>query len=168
MAHERCLAVPTLQDPAKQAAIQRLFLVFGPEGLQGDVSGKKRHTASLLMSDDESDPEKPHTSRDYIRLPACWRDQRITNALHYIDSKLPGIRRVRCPGNVARTRTPSTNPHHQPELPPCNSNNTIQGAKKGMPENFYSATFLRSLADRDRERLNVHPPLNWDPGNVFS
>lgn len=168
MVHERCLAIPTLQDPAKLSAIQRLFLAFGPEGLRGDDSGKRRHVATLLMSDDESDPDQPRTSRDYIKLPALWRDQRISNAFQYLDSKVPQIRRVRCPGNVARTRTPSTNPYRVPELPPCNSNNVVQGARKRMPENFYSERFLRSLTERDLERLNLQPPLNWDPGNVFS
>jgi hypothetical protein len=166
LANERCFAIPNIEDVSKREALERLFLAMGPNGLQADVQGK-RHPAAGLMSDDESDLEKPPTNRAFILLPATWRDQRITTALRYLDTKVPQLRRVRAPGNVARTRNPSADPRHRPSLTPTNSKTTVLGVRKGLPINFYDQRWLNSLIPRDRSRLEEKPAFHWDAANVF-
>jgi hypothetical protein len=139
---------------------------MGQSGLQADVQGK-RHPAAGLMSDDESDADKPATNRAFILLPATWRDQRITTALRYLDTKIPQIRQVRAPGNVARTRVPSADPLHRPALTPTNSKTTVLGVRKALPINFYDQCWVTSLTPRDRGRLEEKPALDWDPTNAF-
>jgi hypothetical protein len=141
LVYERCLAIPNIQNTAEQEALEQLFLPIGPEGLQGDVLGNKHHISAGLMSDDESDPEKPQIFRDFIIKYILLSRYKVASDL-----------RVHCPGNIAGTRTPSSNPFHTASLPPCSSNTTVVGAKKGLPMNFYDERWLNSLVNRDRQQ----------------
>jgi hypothetical protein len=128
---------------------------------------RKRHPASGLMSDDESDSDIPHTSRTYIKNPATWRDPQITVALREVDYHLPQSRPERTPGNVARVRVPSGDEHRMPSLPKANRKGMVQGAPIGLPINYYDNTWRNSLAPRDKTKLRHKPAHNWDPSSAF-
>lgn len=107
------------------------------------------------MSGDESDnnhqPGQYRGQANYFRIRPAWRATCVSTWLDVIDkiyvaSRFQENNRA-TPGNWVRKRHPT------------NRTNEKAKAVPGLPENFYDADWLRSLTQRQRDKLRMKPAL---------